>query len=109
MRFSVAAATALFGAIAAAAPASPQSTAPPDPNTYENIDIADLYVRKNEGIQSVSLKLSGKNATDLDCSASNPGLPAEVFTCGESKYRFAIDKGETTEFALHIYHELGLA
>ncbi|KAF4303572.1 putative protein elicitor [Botryosphaeria dothidea] len=109
MRFTVAAATALFGTIAAAAPTSPQSSSPPDPNTYENIDIDDLYVRKNDGIQSVSFKLSGKNATDLDCSASNPGLPSEVITCGESKYRFALENGETTEFALHIYHELGLA
>ncbi|KAL0261902.1 Effector protein PevD1 [Diplodia seriata] len=108
MRFSIAAATALFGAIATAAPAA-QSTGAPDPATYENIDIADLTVRKNDGIQSVSFKLSGKDATDLDCSASNPGLPSDVITCGETKYRFALYSGTESEFALRIYHELGLA
>lgn len=108
MRFTLAAATALFGAIATAAPAA-QSTGAPDPNTYENIDIADFTVRKNDGIQSVSFKLSGKDAKDLDCSASNPGLPSEVITCGETKYRFALYSGQESEFALRIYHELGLA
>ncbi|EOD43152.1 putative major allergen alt [Neofusicoccum parvum UCRNP2] len=108
MRFSIAAATAVFGAIAAAAPA-PQSTGAPDPNTYENIDISDFTVRKNDGIQAVFFKLSGKNATDLDCSASNPGFPSDVITCGETKYRFALYPGSTTEFGLRLYHELGLA
>lgn len=108
MRLSIAAATAVFGAIADAAPAA-QSTGAPDPNTYENIDIADFTVRKNDGaVQSVSLKLSGKNATDLDCSASNPALPSEVITCGATKYSFALVQGSTSDYGLRVYHELGL-
>ncbi|OJD31756.1 major allergen alt [Diplodia corticola] len=108
MRFTLA--TALFGAAAtvAAAP-TPQSTGAPDPATYENIDIADLTVRKNDGIQSVSFKLSGRDAADLGCSASDPGLPSAVITCGESKYRFALYAGAESEFALRVYHELGTA
>ncbi|KAL1638573.1 Effector protein PevD1 [Diplodia intermedia] len=110
MRFSIAAAAALCGAIATttAAPTAP-STGAPDPASYENIDIADLTVRKNDGVRSVSFKLSGDDAADLDCSASDPGLPSDVITCGGSKYRFALYSGGESEFALRIYHELGLA
>ncbi|CRK19978.1 hypothetical protein BN1723_012002 [Verticillium longisporum] len=112
MQFTLAAAAALFGASALAAPASPGSTgAPPDPNTYENIDIADFNVRKGEDgtIKYVNFKLSGDDADGLLCEAQNPGLPSEVITCGESKYRFALYPGEEFEFALRLYHELGLA
>ena len=73
-------ASALFAA-ALAAPA-PQTSdcpnpahcggSPPDPSTYENIDISDFYVRKNNGIQNAGFKLTGKNATDLECSIA-PG------------------------------------
>nr|WPZ50800.1 Alt a 1 domain-containing protein [Alternaria solani]WPZ50801.1 Alt a 1 domain-containing protein [Alternaria solani]WPZ50802.1 Alt a 1 domain-containing protein [Alternaria solani]WPZ50803.1 Alt a 1 domain-containing protein [Alternaria solani]WPZ50804.1 Alt a 1 domain-containing protein [Alternaria solani] len=112
---------ALFGAAAMAAPA-PQTPecpnpahcgGPPDPSTYENIDISDYTLRKNNGtIQSVSFKLSGNNATDLECSGGPyPVLGGEVDTCGDSKYRFAMTPAEngTDAFGIRIYHELGLA
>ncbi|GKT42767.1 effector protein PevD1 [Colletotrichum spaethianum] len=105
MKFTLATVAALFGASAIAVP-TPQA----DPNTYENIDIADLSVRKQENgtVTSVSFSLSGKNATGLACQGAT-SVPSEVITCGDSKYRFSIQPGVTTEFALRIYHELGLA
>jgi hypothetical protein len=113
---------ALFGAAAMAAPA-PQTPecpnpahcggGPPDPNTYENIDFTDYTLRKNNGtIESVSFKLTGKNATDLECSGGPyPVLPSEVETCGDSKYRFGMYQPEnsTDTFAIRVYHELGTA
>ncbi|KAM0323672.1 hypothetical protein ACHAQA_008607 [Verticillium albo-atrum] len=111
MRFTLATVSALFGASALAAPAPSPSDGPRDPNTYENIDIADFNVRKGEDgtIKYVNFKLSGNDADGLACEAENPGLPSEVITCGESKYRFALYPGEEFEFALRLYHELGLA
>lgn len=114
MQFTFAAVSALL-ATALAAPA-PQTTgcpnpahcggSPPDPSTYENVDIADLYIRKNNGIQSASFKLTGANATDLACEIGVvPELPSEVVTCGDSDYRFGLTKGENTEFGLAIYHQ----
>ncbi|KAG9189691.1 hypothetical protein G6011_06559 [Alternaria panax] len=112
---------ALFGAAAMAAPApqTPECPNPahcggaPDPNTYENIDFSDYTLRKNNGtIESVSFKLTGKDATDIECSGGPyPVLPAEVETCGDSKYRFGMYKPEnsTDSFGIRVYHELGLA
>ncbi|KAF2758027.1 hypothetical protein EJ05DRAFT_476302 [Pseudovirgaria hyperparasitica] len=102
----LAASASLFAALAIAAPT--RSTAR-DSTSYENIDIADLYVRKNNGIQAVGFKLSGNDGSAIDCSASTPGFPSDVITCGETKYRFALYPGQTTEFGLRIYHELGTA
>lgn len=106
-------ASALFAA-ALAAPA-PQTSdcpnpahcggSPPDPSTYENIDITDFFVRKNNGVQNASFKLTGKNATDLECTIGATGLPSKVVTCGDSDYRFGLTKGDTTEFGLAIYHQ----
>ncbi|KAF2997389.1 hypothetical protein E8E13_004905 [Curvularia kusanoi] len=86
-------------------PAHCPSTPPPNPDHYENIDITDFYVRKNDGIQGASFKLSGKNATDLECSIGATTLPSKVVTCGDSDYRFGLTKGDTTEFGLAIYHQ----
>ena len=103
--------TNILPAFAALAAALPQ----PNPDMYENIDISDFTIRKNQGpdqtkINVVSFKLSGENATDLTCEKSNPALPSDVITCGESKYRFALKEGtDDYEFALDLYHELGLA
>ncbi|KAF4779554.1 hypothetical protein HER10_EVM0004916 [Colletotrichum scovillei] len=107
MKFTLATVTSLFGVAALAAPA-PQETEEPRP--YENIDIADLSVRKQQNgtVTNVSFLLSGNNATDLACQGAT-GVPSDVITCGESKYRFTIRPGKETEFALRIYHELGLA
>ncbi|RYP75030.1 hypothetical protein DL771_002678 [Monosporascus sp. 5C6A] len=109
MRFTIATAAALFfGATAYALPQ--RGEAPPDPNTYENIDISDLSVWKDESgkVTSAYFGLTGRDATDLSCEVRNvEKLPTEVITCGDSMYRFALDKGESTEFSLRIYHDLG--
>jgi hypothetical protein len=108
---------AAFAALAAAAP-SPKKSHKTDTRPYENIDIADFFVRKSQAlgsdkktIDAVSFKLSGDDAHDLLCSASNPGFPSEVITCGDSKYRFVLEPGSDKEyeFGLTIYHETGPA
>lgn len=103
--------TTVIPAFVALAAAAPQ----PNPDMYENIDISDFTVRKDQGpdgakINAVYFKLSGEDATDLTCEKSNPGLPSDVITCGESKYRFSLKEGTGEyEFGLDLYHELGLA
>ena len=101
---AVAALTTAFAALATAAPST----------SSENIDIGELLVRKNEtadatDINAVYFKLNGTDATNLVCQASNPKFPSDVITCGESKYRFALYPGsDDYEFALRLYHELGV-
>ncbi|KAK1997452.1 hypothetical protein LX36DRAFT_555494, partial [Colletotrichum falcatum] len=105
MKFTLATVAALFGASAIAAPA-PQASG----LAYENIDISDLSVRRQENgtVTSVNFLLSGNDAKDLVCDAAT-GVPSDVITCGDSKYRFTIRKGSETDYALRIYHELGPA
>lgn len=95
MRFTLATAIAIFGATAFAQLAR------------EKIDIADLSVWKSDAdgsLQSVSFKLTGADGA-VDCAAENPGsLPTDTFPCGESGYKFVLDKGEQTEFALFLDH-----
>ncbi|KAJ0168002.1 hypothetical protein CTA2_11360 [Colletotrichum tanaceti] len=107
MKFTLATAVALFGASAIAAPAPPQEDAP---RPSENIDIAEFSVRKyqNGTVADVSFLLSGDDATDLDCQA-NTGIPSDVITCGDSKYRFTVRQGTGIDYILRIYHELGIA
>ncbi|KAL6712659.1 hypothetical protein ACN47E_000536 [Coniothyrium glycines] len=108
----------LFAAAALAAP-MPQTpdcpnpahcgTAPPDPSTYENIDISDYILRKNNGIQSISFKLSsGATTTDISCSISAvPSIPSDVVTCGTSAYRFGVvaNPNGGSEPGIAIYHQ----
>ncbi|KAF1934267.1 uncharacterized protein M421DRAFT_408 [Didymella exigua CBS 183.55] len=106
----------LFAAAAIAAPA-PQSTGcpnpahcggAPDPSKTENINISDFFLRRNPSIQSAGFKLSGNNATDISCEiGAVPSLPSAVTNCGTSAYSFGLTKGESTEYALAIYHETG--
>jgi hypothetical protein len=107
-------ASALFAA-ALAAPA-PQTTgcpnpahcggSAPDPSSYENINISDFYLRKNDGIQNAGFKLSGNNVTDISCEiGAVPSLPSEVVTCGTSDYRFGLVKGQESDYGLAIYHQ----
>ncbi|OHE99477.1 hypothetical protein CORC01_05277 [Colletotrichum orchidophilum] len=107
MKFTLATIAGLFGVSAIAAPAPQESGAS---LTYENINIADLSVFKQQNgtVTNVRFLLSGNNAADLTCEGAT-GVPSDVITCGESKYRFTIRPGNETEFALRIYHELGLA
>ncbi|KAF2032185.1 hypothetical protein EK21DRAFT_99078 [Setomelanomma holmii] len=113
MLFTVA---SFLAATALAAPA-PQTTdcpnpahcggSAPDPATYENIDISDYFLRKNDGIQSVSFKLSGNNHTDLSCSIGATTLPSNVTTCGDSDYRFGLIEPLTngSDVSFRIYHQ----
>ncbi|KAJ4384234.1 hypothetical protein N0V86_001081 [Didymella sp. IMI 355093] len=104
----------LFAAAAVAAPA-PQTTDCPNPahcggapdvSKYENVDISDFSLRRNDGIQNASFKLSGNNGTDISCEiGAVPSLPSEVVACGTSDYRFGLTKGESSEYGLAIYHQ----
>jgi hypothetical protein len=107
-------ASALFAA-ALAAPA-PQTTgcpnpahcggSPPDPSTYENIDVSEFYLRKNDGIQNAGFKLSSNGNATISCEiGAVPTLPSEVVTCGSSDYRFGLVKGQESDYGLAIYHQ----
>ena len=113
-------AATLFAATALAAPVA-QTTdcpnpahcggSPPDPSTYDNINISDFTLRKNDGIQSVSFSLSGANGT-AECSiGAVPSLPSAVEVCGDSKYRFGLIEATSqgAEVGLRLYRELGTA
>ncbi|KAH7078934.1 hypothetical protein BKA63DRAFT_488630 [Paraphoma chrysanthemicola] len=109
------AAASLFAAVLAAP--TPQTTdcpnpahcgPAPDPATYENIDIADYYLRKNNGIQAVGFTLSGDSAKNVSCSIGASTVPSEVVTCGTSDYRFGLiepEAGSFSDVGLAIYHE----
>ena len=63
-------------------------------------------------IDVVDFKLEGDDAHALGCTAQSPAWPnpAEVATCGSSKYRFSLHPGrDGSEFGLRVYHELGTA
>jgi hypothetical protein len=104
-------------AAALAAPAPQTSDCPnpahcgaaPDPAHYENVNIEDYSLRKNNGtIQSVYFKLSAGNATDLVCqTGATPSLPGPVVICGDSDYRFGLTAPQngTSDAGLAIYHE----
>ncbi|OAL06134.1 hypothetical protein IQ06DRAFT_301178 [Phaeosphaeriaceae sp. SRC1lsM3a] len=110
----------LFAAAAIAAPA-PQTSdcpnpahcgTPSDPSKYENVDITDYTLRKNDsGIQSISFKLSGQNATDILCEVSPfTGFPSKTVTCGstdpDSGYRFiAIEPKGEGDADIAVYHQ----
>jgi len=82
----------------------------PRTSKYEDVAIADLHVRmfpENGTVMDVSFLLSGRDAANLSCSRHAPELPSAVFACGDSKYRFALYKGKTVDYALRVYHELG--
>lgn len=113
-------AATLFAAAALAAP-TPQTSdcpnpahcgTPPDPSTYENVDITDYTLRKNDsGIQSISFKLSGQNGTDVPCSVSAfSGFPSPTVTCGspapDTGYRFiAIEPKAEGDSDIAVYHQ----
>ena len=113
--------TTLFAAAALAAPA-PQTTdcpnpahcggSPPDPSTYENIDISDFYLRKNPGIQNAGFTLSGNNGTAKCEIGAVDSLPSEVQICGDSPYRFGLfeaDDADQGVVGVRLYHQTGQA
>lgn len=87
----------------------------------EDVSITEFYAHKAGAngtsvgtVDGVSFVLNGEDATDLSCSATatqvTSGLPTDVITCGDSKYRFALLAGpDSSTFTLRVYHELGLA
>lgn len=102
-----------LAALAAATLATATPCTPSKPS--EEVSISDFTVRKDESgdattIQSVYFVLSGADADGLTCSASDPALPSDVVTCGDTKYRFSLQPGtdDDHEFSLRIYHELGI-
>lgn len=107
MKSTLTAIVALFSASAMAA-IVPQASEVLNPS--ENIDIADLSVRKQQNgtVTSISFTLSGSETTDLACQGATD-VPSGVINCGDSMYRFAIQAGTESEFALRIYHQLSLA
>ncbi|OTA98172.1 hypothetical protein M426DRAFT_120514 [Hypoxylon sp. CI-4A] len=124
MRFTTLTTALALTSAAIAAPAASTHAArrqdSGDP-TSEDVSISTFYVHKAGAngtslgtVDGVSFKLSGENATDLDCSATASqvpsGLPTDVITCGDSKYRFELLPGNSSAvFTLRVYHELGLA
>ena len=97
--------TALLSTLAAAAP-NPQ-TSTPTPN--EIASVTDFLVRRHGStVDVVDFKLTGRNATDLACTASGPKL-STIYNCGESKYRFSLSNGTETDYGLVVYHEVAFA
>jgi hypothetical protein len=95
------AAASLFAA-ALAAPMAQTSDCPnpahcgePSTTVYENVDISDYTLRKNNGIiESVTFKLKGdETAEPILCSVGpTPTLPSETVVCGDnSKYRVILN------------------
>ncbi|KAI1371064.1 hypothetical protein F4677DRAFT_322032 [Hypoxylon crocopeplum] len=122
MRFTIATAAALlFSASALAAPAAHSARQDNGDPMSEDVTITEFYVHKagangtsSGTVDGVSFHLSGENATDLICDATadvvTSGVPTDVITCGDSKYRFALLAGpEAATWTLRVYHELGLA
>jgi hypothetical protein len=108
-------AASLF-AVALAAPAPQASGAPTCPEVYENINVTDFSLRKNNGtIQSVSFKMTGDAAKEpILCSiGESPSFPSEMVTCddGKSKYRVVLiaPKDGSTDPEIAMYHETGQA
>jgi hypothetical protein len=85
--------------------------APAAQGRTENINITDLFVRKNgDKITAFDFKLSGNDAKDLVCkTGAIASLPSETITCGDSNYRFVLTKGKETDYSLTIYHQTGVA
>ncbi|KAH7127267.1 hypothetical protein EDB81DRAFT_808997 [Dactylonectria macrodidyma] len=81
----------------------------------EGVKVSHLSVHKvgspiGATIESVSFKLNGDNAKNLECSASNFAFPEpiKIFPCGDSDYSFALFAGEDgVDFATMVYHDVG--
>ncbi|KAH7405889.1 hypothetical protein DE146DRAFT_753879 [Phaeosphaeria sp. MPI-PUGE-AT-0046c] len=85
---------------------------PPDSSTYENVDITDYTLRKNDsGIQSISFKLSGDDAKDVLCEIDAfTGFPSKMVTCGnpapDTGYRvIAIEPKDGADADIAVYHQ----
>ncbi|USP82864.1 hypothetical protein yc1106_10138 [Curvularia clavata] len=109
MKFFIAA--ALFAGAAVALPAASECG--------EMVTITDYSLRWNfNQVESVSFKLSGNNATDLECTSPSGAIqqiPSPVYTCGDSKYRFGLQPVQSgfnmndPQYNIAVYHETGPA
>ena len=96
MKFTIAAAVALFGAVSLA--------------DNEKVEVANFSARKtgDGSIENAKFQITGQDVIGQDCNLeTTTQIPTDTITCGDIKYRFALEQGDQTEFALHIYHELG--
>ncbi|CAJ2508961.1 Uu.00g139870.m01.CDS01 [Anthostomella pinea] len=116
MHFSTTVATALLGASAVLASPSARKV---DARSSETVAVTDFFVHEvlttaanstSAVVDSVAFTINAVEATNLACFAET-GVPSEVVTCGDSKYRFALYPGTASydSFALRLYHETGLA
>jgi hypothetical protein len=118
------AAASLFAAALAAPAPKPQTSDCPNPahcgetspTAYENIDITDFWLRKNNGsIESVSFKMTGDEAKEpILCSVgATPTFPSATITCddGKSNYRVILTapKDSADDVTISLYHQTGQA
>ncbi|KAI8958111.1 SNF2 family N-terminal domain-containing protein [Daldinia sp. FL1419] len=81
----------------------------------EDVSITEFSVHKaGTTVDGVSFKLNGDEASGLSCSATasliTKGVPTDVLSCGESKYRFELlPTDNANAFNLKVHHELGTA
>ncbi|KAF4963115.1 hypothetical protein FSARC_8828 [Fusarium sarcochroum] len=80
----------------------------------ETVTISDLSIHKQGTpaglkIESVSFKVNGIDADNLDCSATSVAFPEpdERRPCGETHYSFTLWAGEKEEFSIMVYHDVG--
>lgn len=72
----------------------------------ETVTLENLYIRDNNGIQAASFVVQPANVT---CSANGEAVANySVATCGDSKYRFAVN-GTVSNYNMRLYKELGIA
>jgi hypothetical protein len=81
----------------------------------ETVTVSGLTIHKvgspiKTTIKSVSFKLNGDDADNLECSSSAEFIwpEVEIFQCGSSNYSFALFEGKG-EFATMLYHDIGAA
>ncbi|KAF5004234.1 hypothetical protein FDECE_9263 [Fusarium decemcellulare] len=81
----------------------------------ESVTVSDLSIHKEGSpvgveIESVSFKVSGADADNLECSATNVAFPKPdaILPCGKSDYAFTLWAGEDgAEFRVMVYHDVG--
>ncbi|KAL2834109.1 hypothetical protein BJY01DRAFT_239237 [Aspergillus pseudoustus] len=105
-------ATAILGASAALAAPQPQSQSQWQDTGYsiETVTVTDvtITISAENKVTSVSLKLSGDDADNLACSATNPTLSvqsAAATWCGDSRYSFNLIDSGLASFEIAVFHE----
>ena len=81
----------------------------------EEVTISDVKIHKigspvGTTIPSISFKINGDDANDLECSGADLPWPEpnDITRCGDSNYAFLLWPGEDgIEFGMMIYHDVG--